>query len=105
MIPFATITLDKVYKLRFGMGAMVEFEQATNIKIMSIQKELSIDTCARLLWIMLKQEDATLTFEKTCQLVDEYAENITDVIQAVSKAMQVAFEKSGNIPNAGKPKK
>ena len=102
-IPFVMINLDKPYKLKFGMGAQVEFEQLTGIKVMSIQDEISVELCAKMLWVMLKQEDKEITLEKTCQLVDEYANNMTDVIQTVSKAIEAAFKTS--LPNVGKPKK
>jgi len=104
-IPFVTIELDKPYRLRFGMGAMVEFEQLTGVKLMSISDEMSMDTCAKLLWVMLQQENRELTLEKTCQLVDEYADNINDVMGAVTGAIEAAFAQKGKSPNMGKPKK
>ncbi len=103
-IPFITINLDKPRKLRFGMGAMVEFEQLTGIKLMSINDEMSIDTCAKILWVMLKQEDKELTLEQTCVLVDDYAENITDIMTTVTEAIQAAFEQDKKTPNVIKPK-
>lgn len=104
-IPFVTINLDKPRKLRFGMGAMVEFEQLTGIKLMSLTDEMSIDICAKILWVMLKREDSELTLDKTCELIDEYADNITDVIETVTQAMQAAFPQRDESPNAAKPKK
>ena len=103
-IPFITINLDKPRKLRFGMGAMVEFEQITGIKLMSLGDEISIDTASKILWVMLKQEDETLTLKEMLNLIDDYADNITSVMEKVTQAIQSAFQ-SGERPNAGKPKK
>lgn len=99
------INLDKPRKLRFGMGAMVEFEQLTGIKLMELNDEMSMDVCSKLLWIMLKQEDKELTLQKTCELIDEYAESITEVITAITKAIEAAFQKESGHPNANPPKK
>lgn len=104
-IPFIMINLDRPRKLRFGMGAMVEFEQLTGIKLMELNDEMSMDVCSKLLWIMLKQEDKELTLPKTCELIDEYAESITEVITAITKAIEAAFQKESSHPNANPPKK
>lgn len=104
MIPFVVINLDHPRKLRFGMGAMVEFEQLTGIKLMDIGDKMSFEICAKVLWIMLKQEEKELTFENTLNLIDDYADNFNDVIEKVTEAISAAFEK-GNSPNAPTPKK
>jgi len=103
MIPFVTINLDKPRKMRFGMGAMVEFEQLTGIKLMDLEDEMSLETCAKVMWIMLKQEDRELTFEKTLELIDEYSDNLNDVIAKVTEAIQAAFKTNIESPNVGKP--
>ena len=99
------INLDRPRKLRFGMGAMVEFEQLTGIKLMELNDEMSMDVCSKILWIMLKQEDKELTLGKTCELIDEYGESITEVITAITKAIEAAFQKESGHPNANPPKK
>ncbi len=104
-IPFIMINLDRPRKLRFGMGAMVEFEQLTGIKLMELNDEMSMDVCSKILWIMLKQEDKELTLQKTCELIDEYAESITEVITAITKAIEAAFQKESGHPNANPPKR
>lgn len=104
-IPFIMIDLDRPRKLRFGMGAMVEFEQLTGIKLMELNDEMSMDICSKILWIMLKQEDKELTLQKTCELIDEYAESITEVITAITKAIAAAFQKESGHPNANPPKR
>lgn len=101
-IPFVIIELDRPRKLRFGMGAMISFEQLTGIKLMDIQDEMSMDVCAKILWVMLLQEDKELTLEATCHLIDAYADNITDVMKAVTDAIEAAFKTKS--PNAVTPK-
>lgn len=104
-IPFVMINLDRPRKLRFGMGAMVEFEQLTGVKLTGLDDEMSMETCARLLWVMLKQEDEALTLRDTLSLIDEYADNVTDVMEKVTQAIETAFKQEGKRPNAAKPKK
>jgi len=104
-IPFVMINLDRPRQLRFGMKAMVEFEQLTGIKLMEIGNEMSMDTCSKLLWVMLRQEDKTLPLDTTLDLIDKYADNISDVMEAVTGALNAAFKTDGSIPNVGKPKK
>jgi hypothetical protein len=104
-IPFIMINLDKPRKLRFGMGAMVEFEQVTGIKLMELGDEMSMDVCSKILWIMLRQEDKALTLEKTCELIDEHADSITEVIAAITKAIKAAFQKESDRPNDHPSKK
>ena len=100
-IPFVTIELDRPRKLRFGMAAMIEFEQITGTKLTAMESEISVELCGQLLWIMLKQDEPELTLEKTCTLIDEYADNITEIITKVSQAVNVAF--AGDKKNAQKP--
>jgi len=100
MIPFRMITLDKPRKLRFGMAASVEFEQITGIKVTQIEDEMSIETMAKLIWVMLKQEDKELTLEQTIALIDEHAESMTDVLKAVTDAISAAFNTGEKSPNA-----
>lgn len=98
MIPFITINLDKPRRLRFGMGAMVEFEQLTGLKITALDDEMGMETLSKLLWVSLKQEDKDLTLQKTCEIIDDYADSMTDVMEAVTNALKAAFpDKSPNV--------
>lgn len=109
MIPFVTIELDRVYKLRLGMAAVIEFKQLTGKDITQISMRMDMKDCAEVLWVMLKQENKELTLEETITLIDDYAENLTKVIETVTTAMTLAFsgkkKKWGNKnrPNAEKP--
>ena len=100
MIPFVMINLDKPRRLRFGMSAMLEFEQLTGLKLM----ELSVtpETYAKVLWVMLKQDDPDITLKQTAELVDDYAESVVDVIQIVDGLMDSVFPKVKD-PNAKAP--
>lgn len=91
MIPFVTIELDKVYNLRFGMAAQVEFEQMTGISCMELDENQSITTYAKVLYVMLKRHNKELTFEQVLDLVDEHAPNEGYVIEVVNKAMLAAI--------------
>jgi len=91
-IPFVTIELDKPRRLRFGMGAMIEMEQLTGIKIVEMDETaITGETCAKILWIMLKQDDDALTLKDTCHLIDEYGSSLTEVIEKVAEAIRIAF--------------
>lgn len=95
-IPFITIELDKPYKLRFGMGAQVEFEQTSGMKIKDLGKELetglSATTLSRVLFVMLRKEDKSLTLEAVYDLVDDYADNMPYITEKVSQAIIAAYE-------------
>ena len=101
MIPFVPIKLDKVYNLRFGMGAAYEFEKLTKIKVTKIDLEnFSITELCQLLWVMMRQENKDLTLEQTLKLVDENAESMTKVIEAITSAITAAFVEQTEDPNA-----
>jgi hypothetical protein len=102
-IPFFEIELgEKIYKLRFGMGAMVSFEQSSGKKLMELDEEMSIETVAQLLWAMLKQEDKNMTFDQALCLVDSSTDSIVDIINIVTKVINAAFS-TGKNPNAKTP--
>ncbi len=105
MIPFITINLDKPRKLRFGMGAMSEFEQLTGMKLQDIDEDMPLEMAAKILWVMLKQEDPDLTLRDVYQLVDDHADSIQSVISKVAEAVVVAFSPEGKRPNAPTPAK
>ena len=106
MIPFVTINLDKHYKLRFGMGAQIEFEQLTHMKLGQLARELehdpSIEIMGKALWIMMRRENKALTLEDVCELVDQHADNLTYIVESVSNAIEIAWEVKDR-PNAPTP--
>jgi hypothetical protein len=103
MIPYFELNLGgRIYKLRCGMGAMLAYEQLTGKKIMDMEEDISIETTAQLLWAMLRQEEKDITLDEAMKLVDDNADNIIEVMQAVTKAIQMAFT-GGKIPNVKTP--
>jgi hypothetical protein len=101
MIPFVPIKLDKVYNLRFGMGAAYEFEKLTGIKVTKIDLEnFSITELCQLLWVMLRREKPEITLEQTLALVDENADSMAKVIEAITGAITAAFVEQEAAPNA-----
>jgi hypothetical protein len=101
-IPFTILNLDKPRKLRFGMGAMMEFEQLTGIKLASLNEDIEPAVIGKILWVMLKQDDESLTLKEMCRIIDEHADSLADIISATGDAVQAAFA-TGKSPNAGKP--
>jgi molybdenum cofactor biosynthesis enzyme len=102
-IPFVTIELDRPRKLRFTMGAMMEFEEITGIKLMDLEDELSFTVAAKAMWVMLKQEDKDLTLEEMKNIIDEYADNLTYIIEKTTQAIRAAFQNKRKSPNAQTP--
>ena len=100
MIPYVPIKLDKVYNLRFGMGAAYEFEKLTGIKVTKIDFEnFSIMEIAQLLWVMMRQENKDLTLEETLKIVDDHADNMEFVIVKITEAITAAFNTGQQDPN------
>ena len=98
-ISFKMIELDRPRKLRFTMGAVMEFEDLTGIKVGELNGEISGTTCIKLLWTMLRQEDPSLTLDDVAILVDEHADNLNYVITTTMQAARIAFNGDED-PNA-----
>jgi hypothetical protein len=94
------LTLDKEYKLRFGMGAMSQYEQLTGLKLADIDVDIPYDIVLKLLWVMLKQIEPDLTLEKTIELVDENADNLVEIVALTCHAFRSALVGSKKSPNA-----
>lgn len=111
-IPFVTIELDKPRRLRFGMGAQVEFEQISGKTIAELGKDLSAGslsskTLADLLFVMIRHDDKDLTRDAFYDLIDENASGMKYIQTKTIEAVGAAFnnEKEGELPNAQKPKR
>jgi len=103
-IPFTTIILDKPRRLRFGMAAMVEFEQITGLQLKDLEADLTMDVASKMLWCMLRQDDADLTLADVLKLVDEHAKDLTSVMNSVGTALRMAFiSEDDKLPNAKTP--
>ena len=104
-IPFTIINLDKPRKVRFCMGAMVEFEQSSGIKLTTIADEFSLKEYLTILWVCLRQDDKDLTFEDTLKLVDDYTDDVSSIVKTIERLVADSFSKpkEGTIPNVKKP--
>lgn len=102
-IPFEIINLDKPRRLRFGAGAIIEFEKTTGIKLRAMDN--SPDMYFKALWVMLKQDEPTLTLADVCQLVDDYADNVGEVILLIDKVLSEVFPEVPQDPNLQTPTK
>lgn len=102
MIQHVIINLDKPRKLRMGMGAMVDYEQEFGQKLADIDDDsVSVETLARLLWVMLRRDDPALTFAQVLDLVDEHAESLEYVSKKIWDAIRIATSTGAKIdPNA-----
>jgi hypothetical protein len=98
-IPFTIITLDRPRKIRLGYSVIVEFEETTGIKIQSLGTETSLTTYMKLLWVMLKQEDPTLTFKGMLELIDDNCDDLGDVVSKINNTIESGSAKSES-PNA-----
>ena len=106
--PNVKIKLDKIYNLKFGMGAMYDFEELTGTRIMDLDDNLSFTTCAQLLFVMISQENESLTLKQVCKLVDESDITVEEVLQTITRAIEAAFTIApepapGKGPNGLKP--
>ena len=98
--PFVMIDLDKPRKLRFTMGAMVEFEQLTGLAILRDGIPQSVDNYSKALWVMLRQEDPELTMEQLMKIIDEHTNGIFDVVKKIDEAMAAGINTTGKAKNA-----
>lgn len=93
MVSFFTIMLDKPYQLRWGMGAMVRFEQLTGIKLQDIaNQELQFSASVKVLWSMMQDHIPGITLDDMCKLVDDNVDNVNEFMNTMSKAVQAATQ-------------
>ncbi|MFA5436559.1 MAG: hypothetical protein WC372_11025 [Candidatus Neomarinimicrobiota bacterium] len=91
-IPFKTIELDKAYKLRFGMGATMEFKELTGMSFSELGDNVSEQVLGQILWVMLKQENQDLTQKDVNKLIDEYFDGtMDDLMDLTQQAIQAAY--------------
>jgi hypothetical protein len=100
-IPFKEITLgEKTYKLRFGMGAMVEYEELTGNKLTEFGYDTSMSDLCKVIWVMLKQENDSLTLKSASKLIDDkFDGTMDDLMKLVNDVIEMA------LPTPENPKK
>jgi len=103
-IPFKTIELDKVYKLRFGMGATMEFKELTGITLSELGDNVSERVLGQILWVMLKQENEDLTQKDVNKLIDDHFDGtMDDLMEITQQAIEAAYPpKNPKKPTAAK---
>lgn len=100
-VPFVTVELDKVRRLRYTNNNLILFEQMSGKSIMSImpqtdatgrvikEAEISLTDARTLLYCGLKWEDRGLTLEKCGDLFDEFG--LAFIMQKIGEALNAAF--------------
>jgi hypothetical protein len=94
MIPFVMLSLDCPRKLRFGMGAVCEFQDLTGIPLMQLDEEMGVEMALKATWVMLRQEIPDLSWEDACRLIDNYAPDMPTVLEKTAEAVRIAFRRS-----------
>lgn len=104
-IPFVTIELDKPYKVRFGMGAQLQYEQLSGKTIPELGQEmitgLSAKSQNQVLYAMLEKEIKDLTMEKLSELIDENVPNLDYLMDKIVEAVNAAY--TVDLPNGEPP--
>ncbi len=91
------VTEEKIYKLRFGMGAMIEYEQVTGKKLTELGENTSMTELCEILWVLLKQNDESLTLKSASKLVDEgFDGTMQDLMALVNEVINMAIATPGN---------
>lgn len=105
-IPFVTIELDKPYKVRFGMGAQIQYEQLSGKTIpelgIEMQTGMSVTSLNHVLYVMLENQIEGLTLTKVAELVDDYAD-LNKITDDIVKAINAAYPEAQD-PNEIPPK-
>jgi hypothetical protein len=87
------------------MGALVEFEDMTGIKVQSFRSGLSASDAVKLLWAMLREDQPSLTLKNVTKLVDDNVDDVTYIINTVTEAINMAVgnKQKGKSPNVQLP--
>jgi len=89
--PFVKIKLDRERHLRFTLKALLEVEEHFGVPYHSLNpQEWKLQDVLFLLWVGLKHEDESLTFDDVVRIADE-AESLSYVFEKVAQAFQAAF--------------
>lgn len=103
---YTPIEMDKMRNLRYGMKGISNIEKRFGKPITKIDLDsLTMEETAVIIWGGLVHEDKELTIDKVMDIIDEKG-NLTEVLQAMSKAMEESFGVSNKevMPKKGKKK-
>lgn len=81
------ITLDKERNLRYTLNSFRILEKEFDIKVDSLGENITLETIQALLYVGLRHEDKTLTFEEVGDMVD--FGNMAEVNEKISKAFLI----------------
>jgi len=93
-IPFEIIVLDKPRKIKFGYKGLLTAQVLTGKKVLEMINDaamIDVDVLSKLLYAGLQHEDNELTVDKVIELVDEYADDLTKVMDATTDALCAAI--------------
>jgi hypothetical protein len=90
MIPFFTVKIDKVYKIRFGMETCVKIQQLTGINIMTVD-EYTPELLCKFLWVYLLDDHPELKIEDASKFIDDNSDNVLEVTAGVLAALHAAW--------------
>ena len=96
--PIVPIKLDKERHLKFGMRAMLAFEEKTGKNVLKgLSGDMSGTELVTLFWACLLHEDKKLTFDAAVDLFDEYS-TVYDLAEKVTQARNLGMpEEKGEI--------
>lgn len=81
------ITLDKERNLYFNLNSFRILEKEFGIQLEKLGENISLETIQALLYVGLRHEDKTLTFEEVGEMVD--FGNMADVNEKLTKAFLI----------------
>lgn len=81
------ITLDKERNLYFNLNSFRILEKEFDIQLDKLGENISLETIQALLYVGLRHEDKTLTFEEVGDMVD--FGNMADVNEKLTKAFLI----------------
>lgn len=90
---FVMLELDRPYKLRFGMGAVLEYQELTGTTLEQLESERTLEMLVMALWVMLRQDLPDLSWNDARELVDEHAADLDTIISATSRAINISFKR------------
>lgn len=79
-----SITLDKERNLRYTLNSFRLLEKEFGVKLDQLGENINLETIQALLYVGLRHEDKTLTFEEVGDMVD--FGNMAEVNEKISQA-------------------
>jgi len=87
------LELDRPVQLKFGMGAVEEWQSLTGMTLEQLETERTPEMLMMALWVMLRQDRPDLSWDDARKLVDEHAADLETVMLATSHAINVSFKR------------